>query len=252
VFRIKFDHNGSEDFLIQQGRNFWRVPTLGALAEAFPDRLHTLEPVKAKLYGCWDVNPASFHSVLLEQLGNRKMGFVMDRTRTGQVWNQPVFKARFAMGPLRSVDEIDDAAAEYRASGTAFVTEVMAEVSWLSEPAQPRISYDQGRFDLRHVERSVYRYTLEFDAAQRLIGGEWGTLQAMDPAASAPDFIYGFEKGATPKDATVPAPGKTRLDYSGIIGKLHGCSLEPSSDGQARMGSVTLSYKNCVIEKTSP
>ena len=207
-----------------------------------------LTRVEAELTGCWDVNPASFHEVLVEQLGVRGSGFVMDRTRNGQVWNQPVHSATFEIGDLKKVGLVSDVAAPYRSSGTVYIAEVSAEVSWIREPSSAQLTYPQN-FDKQHSNTTTYNYTLEFDADERLIGGEWGTFNKMDPGAPAPDFLFGYEAGAEPVDNVGDFGGKTTIDYSGIVKKLLACSWSDDIDGEQEVSSSKLSYKNCVIEK---
>ena len=229
---------------------FWTATSMGdvelAMHEhAIGDHVHS---ANANLTGCWDPNPASFHEVLVAQIAERKLGLVMDRTRTGQVWNQPIYSASFDIQPLKPVTEVDDVSARYRADGTAYLAEVTATVQWSGEPSTPQMTYDAG-FDKGQLQSSTYQYTLEFDSKMRLIGGEWGTFDAMDPTAEAPDFLFAFKSGATPNDAVTRNPGNAEIDYSGIIGKLHDCSLSATVDGTLTVGDDQLPYSKCVIDK---
>jgi hypothetical protein len=199
-----------------------------------------------KYSGCWDVNPASFHHVIVDTIGRNDVGFVMDRTRTGQVWNQPVYATKFQISDLKAVGTIKDVAASYRASGTAYVAEVVAEVLWSSEPHAPKMFYPAG-FDKDHLRASTFRYTLEFDADKNLIGGEWGTLAQMDNSASgAPDFLFAYKKGSTPVDDLSGDSGK--IDYSGVIGVIHQCSLA-APDAETTIDGRKYPVKRCVIQK---
>lgn len=135
----------------------------------------------------------------LQKMGIEKQGFTIDRTRTGQVWNQPVYEANFTFGDLIPAAGAVDVAADHRAPGTKYLVQVTAEVKWTSEPTQPRMVYEPG-FDKRYLITTRYEYTLEFDRAKRLIGGEWGNLETISPNMKAPDFIFGFKAGAKPED----------------------------------------------------
>ncbi|RYZ59002.1 MAG: hypothetical protein EOP07_05360 [Proteobacteria bacterium] len=198
-----------------------------------------------KFYGCWDVNPASFHTVLTEYLGKKNLGFVMDRTRTGQVWNQPVYGARFTVGPLEDAAAVDDALFRYRAPGTAFLSVVQAEVLWSSEPAKPSLDY-AADFDQKRISSIKYTYTLEFDADHKLIGGEWGDLKATDTKLVIPDFLYAFREGSEPVDALASG-----FDFSGILKPIHACSQATTGIKSMTVDGKKVEYTECVIPRAN-
>jgi hypothetical protein len=223
-----------------------------AFAAAETGRIDGLEYAQTlSFHGCWDVNPASFHTVLLENLGKANRGFVMDRTQSGQVWNQPIYKADFTVGALTPIADLKkdgshDIAEAYRAPGTAFVATVTTTVYWASEPNSALFSYtdsDGSDTDAQYIETSVYEYTLEFDAQQKLIGGEWGNLQSFE--SDSPDFIFGFRKAAQPQ-ISGPSSSYLRSGYEKIIKKLHNCSLREKADGQLE---VTLPFAGLEADK---
>lgn len=256
IYKIELDSRGSQKILLEvfsYSNSIYAVDSYHVVDSfsALVQYLNTqdtslLTRVKASLSGCWDVNPATFHEVLVEQLGVRKMGFVMDRTRTGQVWNQPVYQATFKVGELTEVKNIQDVAAAYRASGTAYVAQVEATVSWISEPSSPQMVYPTD-YDLGYSSSTDYVYTLEFDSKKNLIGGEWGTFEEIDPQGHAPDFLYGYTRGAEPVDLINSNDGETQLDYSGIIKKLLACSQSATIDGKKTFNNQVISYTNCPI-----
>jgi len=208
-----------------------------------------------EIHGCWDVNPASFHTVLVENIGKKNLGFVMDRTQSAQVWNQPIGKADFTIGELKAVGDLSqDIARYYRAPGTAYVAEVTAIVYWAAEPSSPRFSYAQDGedFDQTQFVQSTYHYTLEFDANKKLVGGEWGTFQSFRGSEN-PDFLFGFSSQVEPNlDSAAPY---MKEGYPSIIKKIHECSLSDRIDGEITVnltnGSVpltqTLSYSTCSL-----
>lgn len=253
VFKIQLDDKTPPKFLLELSQSSYFI------VSSFTDLISYLKTsdmklitsVTAEISGCWDVNPASLHEVLVEQLGKRDVGFVLDRTRTGQVWNQPVYGATFTISDLKRRDEIDDIAAAYRSSGSVYVAEVTADVSWVGEPRSPRIVYSPN-FERDYSQTSTYTYTLEFDADKKLIGGEWGTLSKIDPTSNAPDFLYGFEKGAEPTDHLSSTRKNASLDYSGIVKALFTCSLSEKIDGEKIVDSQTLPYSRCPISPLTP
>ncbi|MCX6118690.1 MAG: hypothetical protein NT027_14210 [Proteobacteria bacterium] len=248
VYKISLDGTNESLFVFSKWQQYYASSTYKGLIEYMrrgrSDKVKKIESLE--FTGCWDVNPASFHEVLVEQLAVRKVGFVMDRTRNGQVWNQPVYAVEFDIGDLKPVGSVADVAAEYRASGTKYVAEVKALVRWIAEPYDAQQVYESN-FDLSQSQKTNYRYTLEFDSNKRIIGGEWGSLSKMDPAGQAPDFIYGYEKDAKPVDNISIQANSVSLDYSGIIGKIHECSLASTTDGATTVNGEEIKYSRCSI-----
>ncbi len=196
-----------------------------------------------KFFGCWDVNPASFHTILTEYLGKKNLGFVMDRTRTGQVWNQPVYGARFQVGPLLVAADVDDVLFRYRAAGTVYLTEVTAEVLWSSEPSRPLLDYAPD-FDKNRIASIKYTYTLEFDADHHLIGGEWGGLNAQDTKLIIPDFLFAFKEGSEPKDSILSS-----FDFTGILKPIHACSQSVTDIKSMTVAGKKIEYTDCPISR---
>ena len=263
VYQIRIETTGERKYLVEHLRgaanpddrsdDYWLADSFSEITEALkdPDPLSQLKrPYFAVLTGCWDINPASFHEALVEQLAQRKLGFVLNRSRVAEVWNQPVYSAEFSIGPLLPVGSVKDVAAKYRASGTAFVAEVHAAVAYGQEPDNPQLTYPAG-YDRTQLTTENYDYTLEFDAKERVIGGEWGTFAKIDPAASSPDFIYAYEKNAVPQDLLGENTNfeNASIDYGGIIARLYSCAAVRQIDGEVNVLGKRLQYSNCVIEQ---
>lgn len=192
-------------------------------------------------YGCWDVNPASFHTVLLEYIGKRNKGVVFDRTRTGQVWNQPIRSAEFTISELMNAADVEDKSFRYRAMGTEYLATVKARLFWSTEPGSPSFDYPDD-FDAAHMASSTYFYTLEFDANKRLIGGEWGDFGSIRPEQPAPDFIYTYRDGSRPVDDLSRA-----FDYSGIIGPLLRCSQADENVETTMLNGSLVPFTRCAL-----
>lgn len=265
LFRVVLESewtNGAAKYayLLQSGKNYaltYNEADAFAQAEGKAVAKPATMASGVDFYGCWDTNPASFHALLVENIGKNNIGFVMDRTQSAQVWNQPVGKAKFAIGALQDVNAIaaSDVAHAYRAPGTAYVAEVTAVVSWSGEPSAPRFSYTQDGvdFDEQQFLSTTYQYTLEFDANKKLIGGEWGTLSSLKTHEN-PDFLFGFTKKVEPDLKN--APDYLRTGYPAIIKKIHDCSLSDKVDGSVqapiklgRQGVITqtISYSRCAL-----
>lgn len=208
---------------------------------------------------CRDTNPMTLHLALHEQIKQQKRGFVMDKTRTSQVWNQPVYKYQIEhlaitksdgsvskAGEPVSVDEIDDPFKAYRAEGTRYMVQLKNDVFYGVENG-PKLEY-QNSDEAFGVD--TFFYTLELDESKKIIGGEWGVIPSKEPSdeavenmirATAPDFIWMVKKGDTPK--------KGPIDYT-LIDKIHRCSLDtnkprlvsyPYKDGR------TVQYVECEL-----
>ncbi len=200
--------------------------------------------INVKLFGCWDTNPAILHHAVIAKIGDEKLGFVMDRTQGGQVWNQPVHKAITKVSPLTPITQLGFDRLKHLTPGTVSVAAVNLDLHWLSEPYEPLLAPYEG-FDTNHNQVSSYQYLLEIDRNGRVIGGEWGNLTSARPAGQlAPDFLYGFEKNSKPVDAV-----SYGFDYSGIIGKIHDCSLRDSPDSQVTMAGQVFDVVSCEINK---
>jgi len=252
VYLIEIDEPRERLFLIEESWQSYRYSY--RVAKNYQDLVKFMQtgegkfaPVQdAEMTGCWDVNPASYHEVLYEQLVVKKQGLVMDRTRTGQVWNQPIFAARFKISPLKKITEVFDIAAPYRASGTEYLAEVEATVDWVGEPGEPLMSYP-ANFESKYIKSSNYTYTLEFDKDRRLIGGEWGSLSYIPQNSMAPDFIYTFKVGTEPLDILTGSLNDEKRDSSEIIKIIHKCSLTDDIDGYKDVDDQKYAYKRCEL-----
>ena len=203
-----------------------------------------------EINGCGDVNPAALHTTMVKALKVDKIGFVIDRTQSGQVWNQPVHSAQVNVKSSMSIEKALEKypnLATRLAPGVAKLAEVNVNLQWSYEPQSPSIDYT-AEYDTRYSKGSSnLQYILEFDAEGQLIGGEWGTFEAAQPSSQVPDFIYGFKKDSKPGDDLAAG-----FDYSGIIGQIHACSLKDQADGVELVRSSRLSYVNCEISKAVP
>jgi hypothetical protein len=203
--------------------------------------------------------------LLLTQVMTKNQGFIMDRTRTMEVWNQPVksFKLEYVKvsgspvpaNELTDVQTIEDDHWQYRAKGTAFVANVTATLKWSTENG-PRVSYlEYGRdVDEQSMLDLVLKYTLEFDEQKNLIGGEWGHVPAPGEEwtsssrnGSAPDFIYYYDNGAEPFNRNRSARAFPTVDYDNLVRKLHECSLSETDVKEFDLAGRTIQYTECML-----
>ncbi len=182
-----------------------------------------------EINGCGDVNPAALHTTMIKTLKEDKVGFVIDRTQSGQVWNQPVHAADVNVKPtekLAEVIKLYPGMAKRVAPGTESVAQVNVKLKWTYEPNSPAFAYTREYDESNATGPSNLQYILEFDQSGKLIGGEWGTFAETQPSSQVPDFIFGYKKGSMPLDSLASG-----FDYNGIIGKIHACSLKDTADG---------------------
>jgi hypothetical protein len=211
---------------------------------------------------CRDTNPMTMHMALKGLIADKKIGFVMDRTRTAQVWNHPVHKFELTSLPIKKSDkdgtlsalgepvpvaEVDDLFRDFRAKGTAYLVQMKAKLYYGVENG-PRLTY---RAADEAIDVDTVVYTLELDAKQNLIGGEWGLIPTTENAkdsslaagrsGTAPDFLWLIDQ----KDK----PNKGKLDYA-LIDKIHRCSLDTSNIQKYPwpVGGVTLDYAICKLD----
>jgi hypothetical protein len=218
---------------------------------------------------CRDINPATFHTALVSWLGGRRpnnadtgpRGFVIDLTRTEQVWNQGLWRYASRAGNPTALQvssggqTIKDPYAMVRASGTKQIVDFVTTVSFGVENG-PYVSFSEEDEISRDA---VFRYTLEFGEDGKLLGGEWHSTgyENTEPLSGeallrdlnnqvgrsyhswegAPDFIWG-----------VPASAGNSLEFrdsaflkASVIAAIHKCSLAQAGDGNLPEVSLPIS-----------
>lgn len=164
---------------------------------------------------CSDTNAGAFHIVMANQLGVMKEGFLMDKTRDAEIWNQPVFKfdtkvvgeeapnSKAAPGTAKMVEmdtmlyyaDDTDYGWTFWNPGLAgifglkdYFTSFMQEYDKYQDMLIKEGDLDQREEYPEHVLASAhYRYKLELDRNNRIIGGQWITLDR-------PDDLYFVKK----------------------------------------------------------
>ncbi len=120
---------------------------------------------------CRDVNAGMLHLVLTNEIGKKRVGLVMDRTRDGEVWNQPINS--FESQVVEQVDKASPGAAEGTVKELLVETAVYYTVE--TEPsAEPIGAVEQG---------ALYKYWLELNKQGDIIGGHW-------VSEARPDFLF--------------------------------------------------------------
>jgi hypothetical protein len=148
---------------------------------------------------CFDINPGSWHMVVVNQIGIVQESFILDATFDYQVWNQPVVSYKYAyfnpetkkssMDLKSSIIEIknfkSDYFKKYRSPHAMYVVGVAMHVSYVVESSP---THEVGSYNPTSTAR--YKYDLELDAEFNIIGGEWyHNLH--------PDFLWVATKNAS-------------------------------------------------------
>ena len=119
---------------------------------------------------CMDINAGAFHVILTNRVGILKKGFVMDVDTGKEVWNQPVYayttKIIKTHGPTKNAAE-----------GTVKEIQVQTTVTYTGEIAP---SFES---PLENPVQREYKYILELNSDDRIIGGKW-------ISEDYPDFIW--------------------------------------------------------------
>lgn len=154
---------------------------------------------------CFNVNPAKFHLVTINQIGLNHRGYVFDRSDNGSVWNQPAFAYRAKYFKVTdhypktgvTLDQakvpfnasLQDPYREFRAPGTVSIVGVELTVWYGRENMKPdHTPTDSPKNDI--ILNQTMRYDLELDAQENIIGGEWREYQ--DPYDQTLSDIIGY------------------------------------------------------------
>lgn len=173
---------------------------------------------------CFDTNPGTFHIALINQIGLRKRSFVLDATFDYEVWNQPVYSYSFAYFNLatRRAGKLASARVErkalpkdvfskYRSAKAHSLIGVGLKLDYVAETLPSIDLVDKPENDYRKTV--YYKYDLELDEQNQIVGGEWHSN-------AHPDFLWtpppnaiaasSFDYGATGEWTGAPLPEKWR------------------------------------------
>ncbi|TMQ19226.1 MAG: hypothetical protein E6J90_18515 [Deltaproteobacteria bacterium] len=157
----------------------------------------------------FDTNPGTWHLAIVNQLGAAGRSLVIDATYDYEVWNQPVaaYEYRyFNPQTMKLVKTREDATVardhytrdrfkKYRSRDAASYVGVIMQVRYMVETDPEQRDGDKPSDDA--ANRVVYKYDLELNAQDRIIGGEWFTGKCH------PDFLW-----TPPPDARAISPAE--------------------------------------------
>jgi hypothetical protein len=148
---------------------------------------------------CFDLNPATWHQAIVNMVGIADRSFVMDATYDYEVWNQPVIGYEytyFNLNTQKRTDSLNEAQvaksdyrkdpfAQYRSRDVVKLVGIEMRVGYVSETSANSSETDDA--DADSIIWVQYRYDLELDQKDRIIGGEWHQV-------AHPDFIWTPQK----------------------------------------------------------
>lgn len=157
---------------------------------------------------CFDVNPGSWHTSIVNQIGVNKNGFVIDATFDYEVWNQPVYSYEYTYFNPQTDMETEsqkeatvsrenftkDLFKKYRSKDAVSFVGIAMKVVYMLErkPTQAPLANPDKDDNQRTVH---YLYDLELDAEGNIIGGEWYNNTHPDflwtPALESRPMAYG-------------------------------------------------------------
>jgi hypothetical protein len=172
----------------------------------------------------FDTNPGTWHLSIVNQLGAAGRSLVIDATYDYEVWNQPMagYEYRyFNPQTMKLAKTLKDATVtrgdysrdrfkKYRSQNAAAYVGVVMQARYMVETDPEHRKSDEPSLDA--VNTAMYKYDLELDAADKIIGGEWFTGKAH------PDFLWTPPPGAraiSPAEAMATGtwePGKALPD----------------------------------------
>ena len=134
---------------------------------------------------CQDMNPGALHLALTNLIGLRQKGFIMDKTRTGEVWNQPVWSYKSVIEKVSVVKSIKDLVGfkkDHEILLPEKILTVRTNVGWINEHAPNWKGPDSSGTSLKNV---TYRYYLYINRYGHIVGGKWHPLNK-----ERPDFFW--------------------------------------------------------------
>jgi hypothetical protein len=142
------------------------------------------EPYDPATSDCYDVHPAAFHVVLLNQIGfmNTPIGADVDGGSSGgiqnETWNQPVFAYK-----TNVLEEWDCEYGYCQGTAEGTVRQVLVETHMtFADDERPVWQPTMGTSEF-FQETRYYQYWLEIDGNGNIVGGSWVT-------SARPDFLW--------------------------------------------------------------
>ena len=177
-------YNSSEDQLFMGGRCNSNLPYL---LKSFANGLITEEMLTNLIpnMNCQDMNPGALHLALANLIGLRKQGFIMDKTRTGEVWNQPVWSYNSVIekeSVVKSINDLVGFKKDHEILLPEKILKVKTTVGWINEHGPNWEGPDKKGHSLK---TTTYQYYLYINRYGHIVGGKWHPRNK-----ERPDFFW--------------------------------------------------------------
>jgi hypothetical protein len=190
---------------------------------------------------CRDVNPATWHKAIVNQIGVAKRSTVMDVTFDYEVWNQPAYSYKYTyFNPQTKKHAATLAAATvakgftgdkfaaHRAAAATHIVGIAMDAEWVVE-VQPTHGPATASPHDDLTSGARYLYTLELDKDGKIIGGEWMQNEH-------PDFLWtppaGTHARASVENATIVAAESSWDAHGSIPASLKTQAAQAAKAGQ--------------------
>ena len=150
--------------------------------EDSPRRLNSLA-----MDSCQDINPASFHIALVNFIRKQGQTLIFDKSQDKEVWNYPLYSydysaEKVSISKALSVVGVSKSSWIFNPAAKDFVSVTM-NVDYRN-PSTRNFNYVGSK--TRNKKTLTYKYILELDANDNIIGGEW----SKENYSSHPDFLW--------------------------------------------------------------
>lgn len=127
---------------------------------------------------CKALDPASFHTVLANQIGKLNEGFIMDRDNDGEISNNPVvaYESRLLEAPGEAPKP--NTPRTVRVRTVVFIT------------AEIPVNLMDEEDEVYPYETESYEYELNLDAKGKIVGGKWLEAKGTEANQAIPDFLW--------------------------------------------------------------
>lgn len=215
---VMTDYSETDGMLDSEFENYirkYQADYARVTGNSSPSDLARTARMAAEDPACNDTNAGAFHIVMANQLGLMKEGFLMDKTRDAEIWNQPVYKYETKAVSTESPNSKS-------APGTASVVVMETKLYYADDTDygwtfwNPTLSgifglkdyftsfldeykkyqdmlIKEGDLDAQEeypehvIAHADYKYKLELDRNNNIIGGQWITFDR-------PDDLYFMKK----------------------------------------------------------
>jgi hypothetical protein len=183
---------------------------------------------------CFDTNPGSWHTAIVNQIGMFRRPLIMDETYDIEVWNYPVFQYQYSyFNPQTKAPASDPRSAavplsqytndpfrKYRAPGAQSVVGIQMTVA--HAVAQVPTAIEGHRSAQKNVS---YTYDVELDAQGNIIGGEWYSKEH-------PDFTWAIQPNSRAMSVGDAQLGGQRWNGGPIPQEYTNAAMVSSTRGQ--------------------